>query len=206
MTDKQKKELFRLLRIGQRIIKTAVAVLICLIINTLRGQRGEHMSAEAAITAIICIQPYIRDTRYSGLNRFIGSLIGAEWALVILLLLVEVPALGKNLIVLYCIMALGVVLSLYTPLVMRLPDASGLAAIIFVCIITVYPDIEDPIYNAVLRMVDVLIGAIVAIFVNGFRLPRRKNKNGVFFVRTKDLPLNQVGLYGLLRLMKYEWK
>ncbi|MBR4211273.1 MAG: FUSC family protein, partial [Oscillibacter sp.] len=64
-------------RVGQRMIKTAVAVLICLLFYYLRGRRGEDMPTEAAITAIICMQPYVRDTREYAINRMTGTLIGA---------------------------------------------------------------------------------------------------------------------------------
>ena len=178
---------YRLPRIGQRIIKTAIAVLIILVINTLRGQEGETMSSEAAITAIICIQPYMRDSRYNGLNRFLGSMIGVVTALFFLLLLLDFPILSENRFVLHLIMALGVVVTLYTAVVLRLADTAGLAAIIYVCVIMVYPDIENPLYNAGLRMIDIFIGTLVAIVVNSFHLPRRKNRNRVFFIRAKDL-------------------
>ena len=58
--------------VGQRIIKTSIAVTLCLLFYTLRGYRGQDMSAEAAITAIICMQPYVHDTRKYALNRIAG--------------------------------------------------------------------------------------------------------------------------------------
>ncbi|MBQ6366494.1 MAG: FUSC family protein [Oscillospiraceae bacterium] len=182
------KERYRLPRIGQRIIKTAIAVFICLIINSvLRGQEGDQMSTEAIITAIICIQPHIRDSRYSGLTRFLGSLIGVVWALFILLLFLDYPILSRNRLVMYGVMTLGIVAVIYTAVALRMPDTAGLAAIIYSCVIMVYPDIEDPLYNAGIRMVDIFIGTAVAVSVNGFHLPRRKKRDKVFFLRTGDL-------------------
>ena len=43
--------------LGQRIVKTAVAVFLCLLYYWLRGYRGQDMPTEAALTAIICMQP-----------------------------------------------------------------------------------------------------------------------------------------------------
>ena len=43
--------------VGQRIVKTSVAVTLTLFFYMLRGYAGETMPAEAAITAIICMQP-----------------------------------------------------------------------------------------------------------------------------------------------------
>lgn len=174
-------------RIGQRMIKTAVAVFFCLIFYYLRGYRGEDMPSEAAITAIICMQPYVRDTREYALNRMTGTLIGAGWGLFLLFLLLAFPILGANPYALYVLMALGVLASLYTSIAFRKPDASGLAAIVFICIVIAFPEIETPILDALERILGVMLGTAVAICVNVFRLPRSRNPDLAFFVRSDDL-------------------
>ena len=175
-------------RLGQRIIKTAVAVFICLLINSLiRGQEGNEMSMEAIITAIICIQPHVRDSRYSGVNRFFGSLIGIAWSMFILLILIDFPVLSRLRVVMYAVMTIGLMGVLYTSVACGLSSSAGLAAIVYSCVIMVYPDIENPLYKAGIRMLDILIGTAVAVTVNGFHLPRRKNRDRVFFLRARDL-------------------
>lgn len=173
--------------VGQRILKTAVAVFICLVICRLRGLSGGDMSTESAITAIICMQPYVRDTRDYAINRFAGSLLGAAWGLVLLVLLYAVPWLGRNPVVLYALMAAGVLWSLYSAALIRMPDSSSLAAIVFLCIVITYPEIDEPLTQAIYRIVDIFIGTAVAILVNIFRLPKEKHRERVFFIRTKDL-------------------
>lgn len=173
--------------IGQRILKTSIAVFLCLLFYWLRGYRGQDMPSEAAITAIICMQPYVRDTRDYALNRFAGSLIGAVWGLLFLLLVLLVPGLASHMLPLYAVMALGVMASLYTAVVIRKPDVASLAAIVFICVVISFPDIEEPLRQAADRMLGVLVGTIAAIAVNVFRLPRAKQPDRVFFVRTKDL-------------------
>ena len=168
-------------RLGQRIIKTAVAVFICLLINSLiRGQEGNEMSMEAIITAIICIQPHVRDSRYSGVNRFFGSLIGIAWSMFILLILIDFPVLSRLRVVMYAVMTIGLMGVLYTSVACGLSSSAGLAAIVYSCVIMVYPDIENPLYKAGIRMLDILIGTAVAVTVNGFHLPRRKTVTGSF--------------------------
>ncbi len=173
--------------LGQRIVKTTVAVFLCLLFYYLRGYRGQDMPTEAAITAIICMQPYVRDTGAYAFNRFVGTLIGAFWGLLLLLLLNDFPALGANVLLLYAMMALGVLLSLYSAVLVRMPDASGLASIVFLCIVIAFPDIEDPLHQAAHRILDVFVGTAVATAVNIFRLPRTKRSGQVFFLRMKDL-------------------
>ena len=115
--------------LGQRIMKTSLAVFICLMFYWLRGYRGVEMPAEACITAIICMQPYVQDTAVYARDRFVGSFIGALWGLMFLLLLAVFPDLGKTPLILYPMMGVGVLISLYSAVVMHRPDTSGQAAI-----------------------------------------------------------------------------
>ena len=173
--------------LGQRIVKTTVAVFLCLMFYYLRGYRGQDMPTEAAITAIICMQPYVRDTGAYAVNRFVGTLIGAFWGLLLLLLLNDFPSLGQSVLLLYAMMALGVLLSLYSAVLVRMPDAAGLASIVFLCIVIAFPDIEAPLRQAAHRILDVFVGTTVATVVNVFRLPRAKRRDLMFFVRTREL-------------------
>ena len=178
--------------LGQRIIKTSIAVFLCLVFYRLRGYRGETMPAEAAITAIICMQPYVQDTKEYALNRLSGTLIGAFWGFLFLLIIPLFPAIGKNPVTLYPLMGLGTLISLYSAVAIRKPDTSSLAAIVFVCVVIAYPDIEQPLDQAFHRVLDVMVGTAIAIGVNLFHLPRIKQHDRVFFVRTKDLAPDQL--------------
>ena len=180
-------ETLHLPHVGQRILKTTLAVFLCLLIYALRGYEGQDMPTEAAITAIICMQPYVQEAKTYALNRAVGTLIGAVCGLLLLLLLSAFPALGQNRVVLYALMAAGVLTALYSTVLVRMPTAASLAAIVFLCIVISFPEIDDPLRQAAIRILDVFIGTAVAVAVNVFRLPRRKNPNLVFFVRTKDL-------------------
>ncbi len=192
-------------RIGQRILKTSIAVLICLLFYSFRGYRGEDMPTEAAITAIICMQPYVRDSREFAMNRLTATLIGTFWGLLLLLILLLFPILGTNLCVVYALMAVGVLMSLYTTVVFHKPDASSLAAIVFVCIVIAFPEIEDPIADTLERIFGVLIGMTVAIGVNVFRLPRGRRRNLVFFIRSSDLVPDRFSQVSPTVLFRLNW-
>ena len=173
--------------LGQRIIKTAVAVFLCLLYYWLRGYRGQDMPTEAGITAIICMQPYVRDSRDYAFTRFAGTLIGAVWGLLFVLIVLLFPGLGERLFSVYGLMALGVLASLYTAVLLRRPDASGQAAIVYLCLVITFPDIESPLAQMGEKLLGVLLGTVSAIAVNHFRLPRSKRRDRVFFVRVRDL-------------------
>jgi hypothetical protein len=133
------------------------------------------------------MQPFVQGTRAFAFNRFTGTLVGAGWGLLFLLLVLSVPALHQFPIFAYILMGLGVLAALYTTLLVRKPDISCLSAIVFVCIALTFREAESPFRLALGRIVGVLIGTAVAIAVNVFRLPRRKDENAVFFLRTKDV-------------------
>ena len=180
-------EHFHFPRIGQRIVKTTVAVFLCLLFYSFRGYSGRGMPTEAAITAILCMQPYVRSSRDYALSRFAGTLLGAGWGLLFLLLMLLFPALGTSPLLIYGLMALGVMLCLYSAVLLRRPDISGLAAIVFICVVIAFPEINQPLLQALKRITGVLVGTACAIAVNLFRLPRVKRRDQVFFVRTRDL-------------------
>lgn len=189
--------------IGQRIVKTTIAVYLCFLVCYFRDLFGQDMSAEAAITAIICMQPYVKDTKDYAINRFTGTLIGSAWGLIFLFLLATFPVLGINRFILYALMSTGVLLSLYSSVLFRQPDTSSLSAIVFICIVISFPDIEEPLVQAGNRFLDVLVGTGIAIIVNVFRFPRVKNRNYVYFLRTKDLVpdrFSQIAPSALFRL------
>ena len=194
--------------LGQRIVKTAAAVFLCLLFYWLRGYRGREMPTEAAITAIICMQPYVRDSRDYAVSRMAGTLIGAVWGQLFLLPFLFFPALGQRLFSVYGLMALGVLASLYTAVLLRRPDASGQAAIVFLCVVIAFPDIEDPLGQLWDRILGVLLGTVLAIGVNHFHLPRSRRRDLVFFVRTRDLApdrfsqIPSAALYRLNRLYR----
>ena len=172
---------------GQRMVKTGAAVTLCLLFYMLTGCQGENMPAEAAISAIICMQPYVHDTTQSGRSRLLGTVIGAVWGFLFLLGMALLPNLGRKLWLLYPLIGLGTLISLHSAVLIRRPDASGLAAIVFVCVVIAYPDIEDPLEQAFRRILDVMLGTTVAVFVNSVRLPRIRQRGKVFFLSMSDL-------------------
>ena len=187
MNRKKTRRQLYLPYIGQRIVKTGIAVFITLLVYYLRGYRGADVPAEAAITAIICMQPYVRDTRDYAVNRFVGTFIGAAWGLGFLLLMLVFPSIGGNLLFVYLCMAAGVMLALYTCVLVGKPETSGQAAIVFICVVIAFPEIEAPLQQALTRFTGVLLGTFASITVNVFRLPRDKERGLVFFVKIADL-------------------
>ena len=183
---------FLLPGIGQRMIKTAAAVFICLLIYILRGYRG--MAIQSTIAAIICMQPYVSDSKKTARNRIIGTIMGGVWGLLFLLLMQYVPAIGSNMFLVYLLMSVGVVAVLYTCVLCRITDSATLAAIVFLCVIIMYPDVESPLQQTLDRIIDTIIGVCVAILVNMMHLPKKKHPERIFFLHLKDIAADRYSL------------
>ena len=187
MDRKQAKQKFVLPHLGQRIIKTGIAVFLCLMIYWLRDFQG--LVTQSTVAAIICIQPNRTDTITTSINRVIGTLLGAAWAVLFLLMLVFLDGKGihPHILLVYIVMGLGVVITLYSTVVLKKTDSASLAAIVFICIVAIYPDYETPFEMTMNRIIDTIIGIVVAGLVNSITLPRRKHKEDLFFIRSQDL-------------------
>ena len=191
-TEKIKKtSLTYLPHLGLRIIKTSIAVFLCLLIHYLMGYKG--MMLQSCITAIICIQPYFKDTKKFALNRGIGTLIGAVWGLLFLLLINKFEYIKTHELLVYLLIAIGVLIVIYTTVAMKLSDAAGLCAITFLCIVIGFDSTTDsPLIITLSRLFDTIIGIVVALVVNIARLPMIKEDNKVFFLRLEDLVVDRL--------------
>ena len=172
---------------GQRIIKTSAAVLLCLLFYMLRGYRGNQMPAEAAITAIICMQAYLTDTAENAVSRLLGTMIGACWGFLFLLVMMLLPPLGAEPLILYPLMGIGTLVALHSAVLLHREDTSALSAIVFICVVVAYPDIRDPLGQAFHRILDVMLGTAAAVAVNAIHLPRKRMRGKVFFLPIRYL-------------------
>ena len=175
--------------IGQRLLKTAVAVFICLLIYVLRGYHG--LVLHSAIAAIICMQPYVEDSKRIARNRIISTVIGGIWGLLFLLLMEALPGISSHMVLVYFIMSLGVLLSLYSCVVLKVSASAALAAIVYLCVIITYPVIDDPLRYAFDRTLDTIIGVVVALVINMIHLPVKKHPEKVFFLHLKDIAVDR---------------
>ncbi len=183
--DTSIKSKFHLPPLGKRIRKTGIAVFICLLIYVLRGYRG--MVSQSCVAAIICMQPFRKDIKQQAIERVVGMVIGAFWGLFFLQIFKLNPLFSDFMIIVYLLIAIGVVCTLYSTVLFRQTNTAALAAIVFLGITLPYPDIEEPLMQTYHQVVDTCIGIFVAAFVDAYERPRKKHPEYLFFVRLQDL-------------------
>ncbi|MEG0811434.1 MAG: HAD hydrolase family protein [Eubacterium sp.] len=161
-------------KIGMRIIKTAIAVFICLVISSFKPQ---SVPLYSAITAILCMQPYLSNSKTVAINRVIGTCVGGLFGMIVLLFNQHfVPIM----LVQYFIVALCIIPLIYTTIVINHSAASAFTCIVFLSTTVIpYPDVAAQIV-ALNRVIDTLIGILVALAINGFHFPAYKNRSTLF--------------------------
>ncbi len=164
---------------GQRILRTVIAVWLCLLIYVLRGRHGEPLYA--GLAALQCIQPYTKSTRAVGLKRLTGTLIGAAWGLLILLLEQRLSEKGFDPPWLhFSLVGLFTGAVLYFAVLLRVREAAYFSAVVFLVITIKHADDVSPYVYAFHRSLDTLIGVAAAELVNRLHLPRLRRTDTLF--------------------------
>ncbi|MDO4616566.1 MAG: aromatic acid exporter family protein [Lachnospiraceae bacterium] len=175
--------------IGHRILKTALAVFICLLIHMARG--FDSGASESCITAIICMQPYAKETRKSAIERLFGTTVGGLWGLIFLLLVTRIPSLPMHMLAIYVLISLGVVVAVYSCVVLHISESAALSAIVFICLVINYPKVNPSLAETLISISDTIIGVLVAAIVNTFHIPTRKRTDRIFFLQLHHLAVDR---------------
>ncbi|MCI5668665.1 MAG: HAD hydrolase family protein [Oscillospiraceae bacterium] len=178
------KTRYRLPPVGNRIIKSAVGVLLCWCVYLLRGRSGIPFYSMLAV--LWCIQPHINKTLSMALQRTIGTLIGAVFGLVTIVLEIFVfdiydQPLG------FLIVALMIIPVIYTTIIIRHTNASYFSCVVFLSITVNHIMDENPYIFVLNRVLDTFIGIAIGMLVNSARLPRRRIKDVLFTAELDDM-------------------
>lgn len=147
---------------GMRIIKTVLAVMLCLIFDYFRGSATPH---NAAIAAVVCLQPSLQATAVSAKNRTMGTLIAGLYAYLFLLLFTVKLGLEHDSIVYPILVALGLLPLML--LILRLGFKTGFAITSIVYLLICMGSAQNsPLAYTLNRVLDTLVGIAAALLVN----------------------------------------
>lgn len=186
----QKKRKIQIPGIGMRIIKSAVAILICYIVNILRG--GHGMVFYSQLAALWCVQMYRSNTKNNAIQRTIGTVIGACYGLVYLLIYPNMIHLFRNVEwVEALVISIAIVLVLYTTVVLKKKQSSYFSCVVFLSIVVNHVSDGNPYLFVWNRFLDTMIGIVVGITVNDIRLCLHPDRDTLFISGLDDTLLNQ---------------
>lgn len=149
--------------IGLRNIKTAAAVLICLVILRIFK---DYSPFYACIAAVITMQNSMDNTIKVGFNRMIGTLIGATIGCFL------TSIFAHNIIV----TSLGIIIVIFLTNLFKRSGSSSIACIVYLAIMVNIKD-TAPLQYTIFRVLETFLGIIVAVCVNLLIAHPDKRKN-----------------------------
>ncbi len=152
----------RLPRVGMRMVKTSLAIFVCLVISMLLNtpSKGIYMT----IAALICIQPDVHSSVKVGLSRLVGTFVGALFGLVTMLAISPWPNMPQ--LVKILVFSLFILLCIYTNILVRHPDSSVITCVTYLSIVLSTFAQGDILPYAGLRFFETALGVLVAIAIN----------------------------------------
>jgi len=173
--------------IGMRIIKSAIGVLLGFIIYLIRGKQGTPFYT--AVSVIWCMQPYASNAKNSAIQRTVGTLIGALYGLV--MILIEYYFLSFEYeFIRYIIISLLIIPVIYTTVILNKKNASYFSCVVFLSIVVNHITDKNPYIFVFNRVIDTIIGIILALIINTIRIPRKKRDNFLFVSELDRVLLN----------------
>lgn len=176
--------------IGNRLIKTAVAVFICCMIYWIRREQGSLFYF--VIAAIFCMQTYDSTSKSSIQERLFGTLNGGVFGCLMLVLnnaaLKGLPDMAQ-----YFIWSVSCIFIIYISVLLKQAKVAYFSCAVFYSIVIVHLNDANPYLFAFGRMVDTTIGGMVALFVNQFRIPYKTDNKTLFVCGLDEVLLGNDG-------------
>lgn len=162
------------------------AVWLCFGLYFLRGRHG--IPFYSVIAALQCLQPYNREMRKVARKRLIGTLIGAFWGLLALLLELELLYDGlPDELSHFLLLGLFTGAVLYSTVLLKATEASYFSAVVFLSVAINHIGDANPYLFALNRLLDTFFGIVIAELVNRLHLPRLRKKDILFVADVWDL-------------------
>lgn len=166
---------------GQRILRSVMAALICLIIYFLRGRRGAPFYS--IIAALQCIQPYSPNMLKVGRNRITGTLVGAFWGACVLfgaLWISGGQVEYETTVIYYIVLVIFIGVVLYSTVMLKVTESSYFSAVVFLSITMNHIGDANPYIFVLNRTLDTIIGVGVAVLANSVHFPRIRDRETLF--------------------------
>lgn len=153
-------------KIGMRIIKSAVAVFICFLIDYLRNESGIVFYSQ--LSALWCMQASKKNTIKNAKQRFIGTIIGTIFGFIYIVVKIN---LFRNFNLDYdyiaaAVISVMIVVIIYTTVLVNKKQASYFSCVVFLSIAVNHIGDMHPYLFVWNRFLDTAIGILVGVGVN----------------------------------------
>jgi len=152
-------------RIGMRVVKTAAAVGICLIIAMFTG--GMESVPISAVSAIVTIRPTQGETMHTGVFRLLGTVIGGMIGILTFIIGYFLPYYNEGLFVI--VIPAMLLLNLYLCNLLNMQDSCAISCVVTIIVaahVTVDVTVGEALVFTLLRLRDTFTGVIVGTVMN----------------------------------------
>lgn len=159
----------KLPKVGARNFKTALSILLSIIVLKILGFES---SFYACIASVICLTDSYENSIKTGKNRMIGTIIGGSFGMIATIILSIYNSFWLRTLLIF----LFTIAVIYICTVLKKPGSVSIACIVLLANLLLNRDYSNYIYT-LSRIVETFIGVVIAVFVNAYVLPpNRKNK------------------------------
>lgn len=187
--------------IGMRIIKSAIAVSLCVLVNLVRGESGIVFYSQLA--ALWCIQMYRNNTISNALQRTTGTVVGAVYGLLYILIYPKLNYYHSGVLVEAICLFVSIVMVLYTTVLIHRNQSSYFSCVVFLSIVINHIGDVSPYSFVWNRFLDTMIGIVIGICVNNFRISFKPDRETLFISGVDDILVdknNNVSAYSRVEL------
>ncbi|MBQ0026966.1 MAG: HAD hydrolase family protein [Lachnospiraceae bacterium] len=174
--------------IGMRIIKSAIAVALCIVVNLLRGADG--MVFYSMLAALWCVQMYRNNTLANALQRTTGTIVGAVYGLLYILIYPYVVTNESRIVIEILCVFVGIVLVIYTTVLIRKNQAAYFSCVVFLSIIVNHIGDANPYFFVWNRFLDTMIGIAIGVCVNNIRICINPDRETLFVSGVEGILVN----------------
>ena len=152
-------------RIGMRIIKSSIAVLLCFVVDYFRNGAGIVFYSQ--LSALWCMQATREITIKNAKQRMIGTFIGTFYGFVyIVIKQIFLPKVISYDYVGSVLISGMIVLVIYTSVLIKKKQASYFSCVVFLSIVVNHIGDSNPYLFACNRFLDTVIGIAIGVLVN----------------------------------------
>lgn len=146
---------------------------------------GNGIPFYGALAALWCMQQHNDTTKNNAVQRSVGTLIGAAYGLVFLLMF---RLIGFTVPIIVYISASAVIVPvIYTTVVLNKRNASFFSCVVFLSIALTHSFDSNPYFFVLNRVIDTFIGIIIDVSVNDFRLPIKLDTDNLYVSGIDDV-------------------
>ena len=178
-------------KVGMRIVKSCIAAYLCFVVYMLRGQKG--IPFYSVIASIFCMQPLLsRSLKVAG-ERMKGTIIGVAVGIFTLCLERQFH-LDEHLWIHYLLLAVMYLPVLYLTVITHNPASSFIACVAYSSVTVSHGFDVSPFSWGINRLIDTMIGILVAYVVNCIHMPARGKRDHLYAVAVDALPEGEDGV------------